>query len=115
MVSRWLNSSSERLADFYDLVRDNHALLGTFAVDDRAQEDLLITRAELERRGYLTPEMVEADRIVVAEGLHESYDYSAYGPEWPLCLFTYTYLHKIRAGRFDPQRLPGHLCGVVSA
>ena len=109
MVSRWLNSSSERLADFYDLVRDNHALFGLFARDDATREDLLITRAELERRGYLTPEMVEADRIVVAEGVHESYDYSAYGPEWPF------HLHEIRAGQFDPQRLPGHLRGVVTA
>lgn len=109
-----MNSSSERLADFYDLVRDNHALFEPFAGDAGAQKDLLITRAELERRGYLTPEMVEADRIVLAEGLHESYDYSTCGPEWPLCLFAYTYLHEIRAGRFDPQRLPGHLRGVVS-
>ena len=108
MASEPLKSSSERLADFYDLVRDNHALFGLFAGDDATQEDLLITRAELERRGYLTAEMVEADRIVLAEGLHGSYDYSSYGPEWPF------HLHEIRAGRFDPQRLPGHLRGVVT-
>ena len=107
MASRWLRSNSDRLADYYAQVRDNHELFGAFAADDATQEDLLITRAELERRGYLTPEIIEADKIIVSEGLHESYDYSSYGPEWPF------HLHEIRAGTFDPARLPEHLRETV--
>lgn len=103
MVGRWSKLSSEDLADFYEQVPDNYELFGSFAADEVTQEHLLTDRAELERRGYLTLEIIEADKIVVAEGLHESYDYSTYGPEWPF------HLREIRAGTFDLSRLPEHL------
>jgi hypothetical protein len=109
MAGKWSKSSSKDLADFYSLVLDYRAEYGVWAPDPATQEDLLIARAELERRGHLTPKIIEADKIIVAEGLHESYDYSAYGPKWPF------HIHEIRAGTFDTQRLPKHLRKVVPA
>ena len=109
MAGEWSKLSSEDLADFYEQVLDNYELFGSFAADEVTQEHLLTDRAELERRGYLTPGIVEADKIVLAEGLHESYDYSAYGPEWPF------HLHEIRAGTFDSSGLPKHLREAVTA
>ena len=109
MVERWSKLSSEDLADFYEQVLDNYELFGSFAADEVTQEHLLTDRAELERRGYLTPEIIEADKIVLAQGLSENYDYRSYGPEWPF------HLQEIRAGTFDPQRLPEHLRETVAA
>ena len=109
MAGRWSKSSSEDLADFYGLVLDYYADYGVFALDPVTQEDLLTHRAELERRGYLTPEIIEADKVVLAQGLPESYDYRTYGPEWPF------HLQEIRAGTFDLQRLPEHLRETVAA
>jgi hypothetical protein len=103
MVDSWLKSSSAELAGFYSLVLEYHRDYGYFAPDPVTQEDLLVTRAELERRKHLTAEMKKADEIVLRQGVHASYDYTGYGSEWPL------HLLEIQAGKYPLDALPPHL------
>lgn len=109
MAGSWLNLSFEEQAELYvEDVTENVPTLGVPALSTSEVRWLLQSRAYLERAGYLTTEIAEADALLLQAPLHEHYRHlAAEGPEWPL------HIVEIQAGGYPLSSVPEHLRSIA--
>ncbi len=97
--------TQDELAEFIiDMVEDGIATLGAIATCGPILVDVLRTRSELERDGFLTDDLKRIDRQMILISVSDQFAHLAEkGPEWPL------HLVEIRRGTFPLERIPEHI------